>query len=77
LTLEQIQAQNEAQLRLEKLENISRNVAANGAFEIIDVSRLSTERVAPFFQHRMTDTTFIKSVEVGRENILIASFRLM
>jgi hypothetical protein len=45
LTLEQIQAQNEAQLRLEKLENISRNVAANGAFEIIDVSRESIKEI--------------------------------
>jgi hypothetical protein len=47
LTLEQIQAQNEAQLRLEKLENISRNVAANGAFEIIDVSRVYVTKIKP------------------------------
>ena len=33
-------------------------------FEMKDGSRLSTESIAPFFQHRMTDTTFRSSVEI-------------
>lgn len=39
-----------------------------------DGSRLSTERIAPFFQHRMTDTTFVSSVDIGSVNLLRVHF---
>ena len=42
-------------LRL-NIKIISRMPAANGAIEIVDNSRLSTEANAPLFQLRMTDT---------------------
>ena len=41
-----------------KSKIISNKPASNAALHIVDNSRLSTEVIAPFFQHRMTDTTF-------------------
>jgi hypothetical protein len=45
--------------------NISpRKIAANGALHIIDNSRASTERIAQFFQHNVTET-FLSSAMNG------------
>jgi len=38
---------------------------------------VSTERIAPFFQYRMTDSTFLSSVDIGSVNLLRAHFHLM
>ena len=46
-------------------------------FAIKDGSRLSTEILAPLIQHRMTDTTFIAGIEVGRVNLLGTCFNQM
>ena len=46
-------------------------------FVIKDVSRLSTEANAPFFQHQKTDTTFVSSVDIGSVNLLRFHFYLM
>jgi len=51
--------------------------AENAASQIIDGSRLSTETIAPFIQHRMTDSTFISGIEVGRVNLLGSYFNQM
>ena len=40
-------------------------------------SRLSTERFAPLFQHRMTGTIFVSSVDIGSVNLLKVHFHLM
>jgi hypothetical protein len=37
---------------------------------------LLIKRIAPLFQHRMPDTTFVSNVEIGRANILIERIRL-
>jgi hypothetical protein len=42
-----------------EIKIISRKQAANAAHQKIDNSRASLKRIAPFFQHRMTDTTFV------------------
>jgi hypothetical protein len=52
-------------------------MAPNGAVEIIDISRLSTEVNAPLFQHLMTGTTFVSSVDIGSVNLLRVHFHLM
>ena len=47
-----------------KLKITFRNSVANGVFQIIDVSRLSTEIIAPFIHHWTADPTFISGIEV-------------
>jgi hypothetical protein len=42
-----------------------------------DASRLSTEANAPLFQHRMTDTTFVRRVDIGSVNLLRVHFYLI
>ena len=44
---------------------------------IKDGSRLSTEANAPLFQHRMTGTTFVSSIDIGSVNLLRVHFHLM
>ena len=41
-----------------------------------DVSRLSTEQVAPFPGRTITDTTFVSSVDIGSVNLLRVPFHL-
>jgi hypothetical protein len=60
-----------------KAKIISRKQTVNAAFEIVDVSRLSTEANAPLFQHRMTGTTFVSSVDIGSVNLSRVHFHLM
>jgi hypothetical protein len=55
----------------------SRKPGRNGAFQIIDNSRLSTEGNAPLFQHRMTGTTFVSIVDFGCVNLLRVHFYLI
>ena len=42
-----------------------------------DASSLSTETIAPLIQHRMTDTTFVSSVDIGSVNLSRVHFHLM
>jgi hypothetical protein len=60
-----------------KFKITSRKPAVNGAHKFIDNSRLSTEENAPLFQHRMTDTTFVRRVDIGSVNLLRVHFHLM
>ncbi len=48
-----------------KAKIISNKPASNAALHIVDNSRLSIKRIAPFFHNLMHDTTFLSNVEVG------------
>ena len=53
----------------------------NGAFEIIDVSRESTEKIAPFLTIVGVDSTFVsilrKKLKTGKKNVNEIGFHLM